>query len=128
VSTTLVQGKIRIIKSSDEKDSAGVLLRPGIQATLAGNGKLTLDQAPNMEEVLAWKNGNFDFVNTPVPEILREIARWYDLEVVYEGAPPDKQLTGRFSRNVGLDQLTDMLRYAGINMRMEKNRLLILPN
>jgi ferric-dicitrate binding protein FerR (iron transport regulator) len=128
VSTTLLQGKIRVVKSSDGAGSAGVLLKPGIRATLADNGTLTLDQAPNMDEVLAWKNGNFNFVNTPVPEILREIARWYDLEIVYEGAPPDKQLTGTFSRSVDLDQLTNMLRYAGVNMRIEKNRLLILPN
>jgi len=128
VATTLVQGKIRVVRSGDTSSSQGVLLKPGIQATLAENGKLTLDQAPNMEEVLAWKNGNFNFVNTPVPEILREIARWYDLEIVYEGAPPDKRLTGTFSRNVGLEQLTNMLRYAGVNMNIEKKRLLILPN
>lgn len=128
VSATLVQGKIRVVKSDDANTSQGVLLKPGIQATLVDNGTLTLDQEPDMDEVLAWKNGNFNFVNTPVPEILREIARWYDLEIVYEGAPPDKRLTGTFSRNVGLDQLTNMLRYAGINMRIDKNRLLILPN
>ena len=128
IATTLVQGKIRVLKSGDGHSSQGILLKPGIQATLADNGTLTLDQDPNMEEVLAWKNGNFNFVNTPVPEILREISRWYDLEIVYEGSPPDKRLTGTFSRNVGLDQLTNMLQYAGINMHIEKKRLLILPN
>lgn len=127
VATTLVQGKIRVARSSDTAASAGILLKPGIRATLADNGTLTLDQTPDMDEVLAWKNGNFNFVNTPVPEILREIARWYDLEIVYEGAAPDKRLTGTFSRSVGLDQLINMLRYAGINIRIEKNRLLILP-
>lgn len=128
ISTTLVQGKIRVTKPADGGSSQGLLLKPGKQANLADNGILTVDQSPHIDEVLAWKNGVFNFVNTPVPEILREIARWYDLEIVYEGEIPDKRLTGTFSRNVGLDQLTEMLRYAGINMSIDKKRLLILRN
>jgi ferric-dicitrate binding protein FerR (iron transport regulator) len=128
ISTTLVQGKIRVIKPAEGGSSQGLLLKPGKQANLADNGTLTVDQSPHIDEVLAWKNGVFNFVNTPVPEILREIARWYDLEIVYEGAPPDKRLTGTFSRNVGLDQLIEMLRYAGINMSIDQKRLLILRN
>ncbi len=128
ISTTLVQGKIRVSKPADGSSSQGLLLKPGRQANLADNGTLTVDQSPHIDEVLAWKNGVFNFVNTPVPEILREIARWYDLEIIYDGGTPDKRLTGTFSRNVGLDQLTEMLRYAGINMRIDKKRLLILRN
>lgn len=128
ISTTLVQGKIRVTKPADGCSSQGLMLKPGRQANLADNGTLTVEQAPDMNEVLAWKDGNFNFVNTPVPEILREIARWYDLEIVYEDAPPDKRLTGTFSRNVGLEQLTEMLRYAGINMNIDHKRLIILRN
>ena len=128
VSTTLVQGAIRIVNTAAGKASHSVLLKPGEQVNLADNGPLMLDRSPDMEEVVAWKNGNFYFSNTPVPVILREISRWYDLEIVYEGSPPDKKLTGTFSRNVGLEQLTAMLQYIGININIKNKQLFILRN
>ena len=128
VSTTLVQGAIRIANTAAGSSSHGVLLKPGEQANLGDHGPLILDRSPNMEEVVAWKNGNFYFSNTPVPVILREISRWYDLEIVYEGSPPDKKLTGTFSRNVGLEQLTAMLQFIGININITNKQLIILRN
>jgi transmembrane sensor len=128
VQTTLVQGAVKVFTSIDA--GHGVMLKPGQQANMINSdGRVTLDAWPNMEKVMAWRNGNFEFVNTPVPVILREIGRWYDLDIVYEkNAPSGKRLTGTFSRNMRLDQLTAMLRYAGINMTINDKKLLILPN
>jgi ferric-dicitrate binding protein FerR (iron transport regulator) len=127
VSTTLVEGSLKVDKSGDANASHGVLLKPGEQANSMGDKNLIVDRSPNMDEVLAWKNGKFEFVNTPVPVILREISRWYDVDIVFRGSLPDKRLTGTFSREVDIDQLVEMLRYAGINISIENKRLLILP-
>lgn len=128
VQTTLVQGAVKVFKNTEV--GGGVMLKPGQQANMINrDGHLTLNAAPNMEKVMAWRKGNFEFVNTPVPAILREIGRWYDLDIIYEkDVPSGKRLTGTFSRNMRLDQLTAMLRYAGVNMTISDRKLLIHPN
>jgi ferric-dicitrate binding protein FerR (iron transport regulator) len=127
ISTTLVEGSLKVDKSGNLSASQGVLLKPGEQANVAHDENIILNRSPNMDEVLAWKNGKFEFANTPVPVILREISRWYDLDVVFQGPLPDKRLTGTFSREVDIDQLVEMFRYAGINVSIANKRLLILP-
>lgn len=127
VSTTLVEGSLKVFNGNEKKE---VLLKPGQQVKVNREKDLmALTDSADIDQALAWKNGKFQFVNTPVPELLREIARWYGLKVVYKATPVSrKHLTGTFSRSMKLDQLTEMLSYAGVNMAIDNDQLLILPN
>ena len=128
VSTTLLEGKVKVDKSGTTGTTPiAVILKPGEQADLSKNGRITTSRDVNIDEVVAWKEGFFDFKNIPVPDLLRQIVRWYDVDVEYRGEVPDTKLTGKISRDVNLDKLIDMLQYAGLNMKVE-NRTIMIGN
>ena len=81
-----------------------------------------------MEEIVAWKDDNFEFNNTAIPTIMRQVSRWYDVELEYKGLVPARQLTGKISRNVSLNQLIKMLQYTGVNMKVENKKIIISEN
>ena len=123
VSTTLLEGKVKV----DQKGNAGmsVTLSPGEQVDLSKKGEMTAIHDVNVDEVVAWKEGFFDFKNIPVTDLMRQIVRWYDVDVEYKGKIPETKLTGKISRDVNLDKLMDMLQYAGLNMKVERRKIII---
>jgi ferric-dicitrate binding protein FerR (iron transport regulator) len=129
VATTLLEGSVKVKKGVlTNSGSKTVLLEPGEQADLAKDGKFKINHHANIEEVTAWKYDNFEFNNTPVTDIMRQISRWYDVEVDYRGSIPTHKLTGKISRNVNLSQLIDMLQYTGVNMKIENKKIIIWEN
>ncbi len=93
IKTTLVDGAVQL----KHGDNASVL-KPGLQASLsAKDDHFKIGQA-DMEETLAWKEGKFRFRNTNIRTIMRQLSRWYDIEVSYEGDMSDIDLTGVISR------------------------------
>lgn len=126
VSTTLLEGSVKVTKAvSLNAESKTVLLKPGQQADLARDGKLKVSSSENIEQVIAWKENNFEFNNDAIPAIMRQISRWYDVEVEYQGSIPARRLTGKFSRDVTLNQLIEMLQYTGVNMKIENKKIII---
>ncbi|MBX3255164.1 MAG: FecR domain-containing protein [Chitinophagaceae bacterium] len=126
VTTTLLEGKVKVDQTGTAGNTpASVVLRPGEQADLSKSGKITTRRDVNTGEVVAWKEGFFDFKNIPVPDLMRQIVRWYDVDVEYRGEVPDTKLTGKISRDVNLDKLIDMLQYAGLNMKVEQRKIMI---
>jgi transmembrane sensor len=126
IATTLLEGSVKIKKDIPAKSSSqSLVLEPGEQAELAKDGKLNINHHANIQEVIAWKNDNFEFNNAPVTDIMRQISRWYDVEIDYRGPVPTHQLTGKISRSVDLNQLIDMLAYTGINMKIENKKIII---
>ena len=104
VRTTLLEGTVKVTKGA-----AVGLLKPGQQAKLnktAGNIKIS---EADVEEVMAWKNGLFLFNNEGIKTIMRQISRWYDVDISFEGNIPDKNFTGQISRNNNLSQVLKML-------------------
>jgi hypothetical protein len=81
-----------------------------------------------LEEVVAWKEGNFEFTNASIPAIMRQVSRWYDVKVDYKGAIPNRQFTGKISRNVNLNQLIGMLQYTGVNVKIQDKEITISGN
>lgn len=129
VATTLLEGSVRVKKEmSTNPESNGVMLKPGEQADLAKSGKLKINRSVNLAEVVAWKDGNFEFNNTPITEIMRQVARWYDVEVDYKGSQPTHRLTGKISREVNLSQLIEMIEYTGVNMEIKNRKITISQN
>ncbi|UYQ95747.1 FecR domain-containing protein [Chitinophaga horti] len=121
-STTLLDGKVSVT-GNDEP----VVLRPGQQANL-GNGQLQVVQNAHVDAVMAWKNGLFNFEDRKLEDVMRELARWYDLDIVYEGKVPDITLGGEMSRNEPLSGVLIGLEELKIKFRMEAGRrLVILP-
>lgn len=119
INATLLDGKIKV---QDQ------ILRPGQQAVLALAGhQLTVKEA-DVNKIMAWKNGLFVFNNMDLPTILREIARWYDVEIVYNTAPGKELYGGGISRNLNLSAVLHVLEENGTNhFKIDGNKVIVLP-
>jgi ferric-dicitrate binding protein FerR (iron transport regulator) len=124
VSTTLVQGAVRI----GDAGAAGRLLHPGQQAVLqhdAAAMKVTDISAADMEQVIAWKNGEFSFQDATVESVMRQLSRWYNVEVVYEGRLKERRLVGQVYRSYTLAQVLAVLEAADLHFRIENRKLVV---
>lgn len=118
VKTTLVEGALRITTGTQT-----VLLKPGQQA--AFNSEVRIIPSVPIEHVTAWKRGLFNFEGATVEELLRQVARWYDLEIVYKNAVPIQEFQGDLGRDLSLAQLLKVLKLFNISAVLDGKRLIV---
>lgn len=124
VKTTLIEGSINL----SVEGSKGMLLKPGQQAVVANqNAALKILDNVDTDDAVAWKDGLFKFSEGNVETIMRQISRWYNVTIVYEGAIPNKQIYGTASRNTNLSSILKVLKLSGVNVQLEANRIIIKP-
>jgi ferric-dicitrate binding protein FerR (iron transport regulator) len=128
---TLLEGKIRL--KADSKNGAAlskaVDLSPGQQAVmLNGNEDNTINviDHADIDKAMDWRNGLFNFEGMHLHALMRELARWYDLDVEYEKGVPDMQFGGGMSRSVPLSEVLKGLEKMGVHFRIESDRKLII--
>ncbi len=122
VCTTLLEGSVKI----NTKDGSNSL-KPGQQAQLEKTGKMTLVNNADLEETMAWKDGNFQFENSDIHTVMRQINRWYDVEIEYQGTV-SKHFLGTISRNVKLSSVLAMLQQTGeVKFRIEGRKVVVMP-
>lgn len=114
VKTTLLEGSVKVILNSKTSSIANArLLKPGEQSlTKSSISGIRIENA-DTEKAIAWKNGYFKFKNTPIREIMREIERWYDVELVYEGKIPTDEFTGYISNDVKISAVLKIMEESG---------------
>lgn len=122
IRTTLVEGSVKVIGAASAKT-----LLPGQQAIVTNQVAIALDNHVNIEAVLAWKNGRFMFNDTPLPDVLRQLARWYDVDVDIQGDLSKKLVWGKMERDLNLSEVLEGLRYIGINYKIEGKKLTVMP-
>ncbi|HXO78250.1 MAG TPA: FecR domain-containing protein, partial [Puia sp.] len=110
IKTSLLEGAVKVNK---------VLLQPGQAFT---HGKV---EATNVDQDIAWKNGVFNFNNQSLAQVMRQLARWYDLEIVYPQGIPQKEYGGEIGRNLTLDQVLKGLENSGIHFQLQGRRLTV---
>jgi transmembrane sensor len=125
--TTLLEGSVAVssIATKAGEQIATCTLKPGQQSSF-GNHLLNVKTVDTEEEV-AWKNGDISFVNADLKSIMRQVARWYDVDVIYQGIIPERVFTGSISRNSKLSELLKILRFSKINFSMKGRELTVLP-
>ncbi|WP_198674005.1 FecR family protein [Chitinophaga alhagiae] len=117
--TTLVEGAVRIRSFSQSQT-----LKPGQQA-LTAPGKIQLISGVDTEQVLAWKNGLFNFNGVGIKEVMQELERWYDIDVKYEGAVTAEKFRGGMQRGLQLSEVLESLKYMGVKCRLEGRTLIV---
>ena len=75
----------------------------------------------NLEEVIAWKDGYFQFKRADIQTVMRQIARWYDVEVVYEGAIPKDRFVGDLPMDANISQVLRTLEKTRANQTRPKS-------
>lgn len=109
--TSLLEGSVRINQN---------ILVPG-QAYL--NGEIV---KTDLDQDIAWKNGVFNFHKVELKEVMRQLARWYDMEVVYQGDIPKTRFFGEMGRDLTLSNVLKGLEGSGITFRIEEGRKIIV--
>lgn len=122
IRTTLLTGSVRIT-AKDNK----VLLKPGQQATLGTNKNFMVDEV-DANDAIAWKNGYFLFKNEDIQSCMKTIARWYDVDVVYQGDVMKRRLGGTVSRYENLADLLSTIELTkSVKFKIEGRRVIVMP-
>ena len=119
---TLLEGSVRITRNSLSQ-----LLKPGQQVRVNNNNIKVLNDV-DLDEVMAWKDGKFMFdKNTDIGTIMRQISRWYNVEIEYQGNI-DQRFWGSISKNVNVSQVLKILEATGgVKFKVEGNKVFVMP-
>ncbi len=120
--TTLLQGSVKVTVDKKSK-----FLIPGQQAqTLAHSPAINIISSSDTKMAVAWKEGAFLFDKTDIEQVMQQLTRWYDAEVIYEGRKPAVRFTGVIQRDKKLSQLLDILQLAGnVKFKIQGNKILV---
>lgn len=122
IQTTLLEGSIKLSANNNQ-----VLLKPGQQAILATNKEFQINEV-NPGDAIAWKNGYFLFKNEGIESVMRTIARWYDVDVSYQGDVTKQRLGGTVSRYENLEDLLKTIELTkSLKFKIEGRRVTIMP-
>lgn len=116
IEVTLLQGEVRV-----SKGNLSALLKPKQQARISHEISVTNDI--DTDEVMAWKDGIFLLDNTDLPTIMKQISRWYDVDIVFEGTITNKRFGGGVSRNSPLSEVLKLLEANGLHFELEGKTL-----
>jgi transmembrane sensor len=122
VKTTLLEGAVAI-----KMETALQMLAPGQQAEFSQNGGIGLPKNVDVTQETAWKDGFFWFNNTDIHMLMRQVSRWYDVGVEFQGNIADDGFTGKVSRNVPLSKLLNVLEQYDLHFKIEGKKIIVLP-
>jgi ferric-dicitrate binding protein FerR (iron transport regulator) len=122
--TTLLEGSVKVQTAAHTN---GFLLTPGQQLKIQDNNADVTEVAA--EDAIAWKNGYFSFNHSSIPAIMRQLSRWYNVDIVIQGNHLDKQtFTGEIEKKLPLQEVLNGLGSTHIHYKMEaNNQLIIIP-
>jgi len=120
VKTTLLEGSVKVTQNTM---GTFKMLKPGQQSVLKNN-ELQVKEA-DTEEAVAWKNGLFLFNDQSLDEIMHQVSRWYDLQIVFDDVSLKTQrFGGSISRFKNVSQLLQVLESTGsVHFKIEGRRL-----
>jgi transmembrane sensor len=123
IRTTLTEGAVQIIK-----DHTAALLHPGEQASLQPDGTIHTVKDPEVADAaIAWRNGYFSFDADDIQTVMRQISRWYNVDVRYEGPVTKAVFGGDMERDLTLVQVLQVLEKSQVHFRLEGDILTVLP-
>lgn len=121
VKVTLLQGSVKV------EDGVGrEILKPGQQAMV--NDGVKIVNEVDLDMVMAWKNGYFQFDKASLKSVLKQIGRWYDVDVIYEGNNRPRAFMGEMERSLSLSEVLKILEVNNIHFSIEGKKLFIKPD
>ncbi|MBB6498755.1 FecR family protein [Pedobacter cryoconitis] len=117
VKTTLLEGRVNV---------NGIILKPNQQSVLSPDHQLSIINV-DAANVVAWKEGLFKFDHTDIKTLMRQISRWYNVEVVYEGAVNNEQFFGKIERSYSLSEVLKVLELGKVHFRLEGRTIIVTP-
>ncbi len=123
VKTTLLEGRVKVQATGN---NSIIVLQPGQQAGYnRQTGQMIKTKDADVGEAVAWKEGYFQFNGADLPAVLRQLVRWYNVDVAYEVEVPQRSFGGRISRKNSLAQVLTILESNGVHFKLEGNRIVV---
>lgn len=120
--TTLLEGAVML-----KKGAQSALLSPGQQGIATSHQSGFEVSRVNADKAIAWKNGLFIFHDENITEVMKKIARWYNVEVEYRGDVKHKKLGGTISRYEDITEFLEVMKLTGgIDYKIEERKIIIL--
>lgn len=120
MNTTLIEGSVNFTAVNGES----VKLKPGQQAQ-SGSAVSVINNV-DIDEITAWKSGWFNFDRADIASIMRQVSRWYDVEVVFQGQPSKKTFSGIVSRSHQISEVLKIMEKAGVRFRIDGRKITVL--
>jgi ferric-dicitrate binding protein FerR (iron transport regulator) len=120
INTTLVEGLVNVKNGTTEQR-----LKPGQQAIVDPATGSIVVRAADVDQVIAWKTGFFEFDNASLGDILRQLARWYDIDISYNQTGNERLFGGRISRSLPLSDILHMLEANGSTFLLSGRKLTV---
>lgn len=120
VNTTLIEGALNVNVNEQSQR-----LLPEEQAQVQKTNIRLLKEI-DVEQVMAWKNGAFSFKKDNLHAVLRQIARWYDVEVIYDQGVPERVFSGKMGRDLALSQILKFLKDINVNLKLEGKKIIVM--
>lgn len=120
IKTTLLEGLIQLTSGNSHN-----LLKPDEQGIVKGDNIRVVEV--DAERAVAWKNGFFDFNRASIRDIMKQLSRWYNIEVAYNGKISDDEFVGRIERNVKLSQVLHVLELSHVHFKIEDKKITVSP-
>ncbi|KAA2240794.1 FecR family protein [Chitinophaga agrisoli] len=122
ITTTLLEGAVRVRAGNRQ-----AALTPGQQAQVNKGSNIKIVNNADLSAAVAWKDGIFYFKDADLPTVLRQIGRWYNVEIVYEGAVPAQSFRGKLGRDLSLADVVEALQRSEVKCRVEGRKLIVAP-
>ena len=116
--TTLLEGSVKV---------GNLVLHPGEQASFDKKGQISVITDADMDQVMAWKNGMFQFDHADLKSVMEELSRWYGLDVRFEGNAASRHFGGKISRSSNLPEVLKILELSKVHFRVEKKTIVVTP-
>jgi ferric-dicitrate binding protein FerR (iron transport regulator)/uncharacterized protein YbgA (DUF1722 family) len=120
VKTTLLEGSVSLSKAGTI-----ITLKPGQQAQVGNSRDIKVIDNVDIDQEVAWKNGYFSFYKADLQTVMRQIGRWYDLEIQYEGKIPARQFGGKIDRNSKAAEVLKILEESKVHFRIEDGKIVV---
>jgi ferric-dicitrate binding protein FerR (iron transport regulator) len=125
IRTTLLEGSVQ----TGANAGSSVTLQPGQQAVqeMIASTAVTKPKvvAANTAQVLAWRNGIFNFQHADLKSVLKQVERWYNVDIQYQGTVPDIEFRGEMDRGVMLSGVMRFLSDYGLQVQLQGRTLTI---
>lgn len=121
--TTLLEGSVKVSAGNQQSK----FLKPGQQAGISKEGRIDVMSGVDTEEAVAWKNGLFIFNSTDVKSIMRQISRWYDVDVEYRGNI-NLHFTGQLTRNADVAEVFEKIALTDeVHFKIDGKKIIVSP-
>ncbi|WP_342647437.1 FecR domain-containing protein [Mucilaginibacter sp. CSA2-8R] len=122
VSTTLLEGSVRLVKQN-----ATAMLKPGQNGTTEQNRQDINVQKADIEQDIAWKNGYIIFNDADIKTVMKQAARWYNVDVEYQGSLSDQRYNGKISKYKDITELLTNMELTGtVHFKIEGRRIIVM--